>query len=61
MLINCGEIVLCALTELIYQALFETLIPIVIKFISIPKSIVNNIGRPNSKIAPLKSKIAPQF
>ena len=48
-------------TELIYRALFETLIPIAIEFISIPKSIVNDIGRPNSKMDPLKSKIAPQF
>ena len=33
-----------ALTELSYPALFEALIPIVIEFISIQKSIVNNIG-----------------
>ena len=61
MISKCGEFVLCALTELIYRALFETLIPIVIEFISIPKSIANDIGWPNSKIAPLKSKIASQF
>ena len=33
-----------ALTELIYSALFETLIRVVIGFLSIQKSIVNNIG-----------------
>ena len=33
-----------ALTELSYSVLFETLIRIVIEFISIQKSIVNNIG-----------------
>ena len=33
-----------ALTELSYPALFETLIRIVIEFIFIQKSIVNNIG-----------------
>ena len=38
-----------ALTELSYPALFETLILIVIEFISIQKSIVNNI---DSRIRP---------
>ena len=45
MLLNRGEcICMFALTELSYPALLETLICIVIKFISIQKSIVNNIG-----------------
>ena len=45
MLLNCGEwICIFALTELSYPALFETLIRIVIEFISIQKSIVNDIG-----------------
>ena len=45
MLLNCGEsICIFALTELSYQAHFETLICVVIEFISIQKSIVNNIG-----------------
>ena len=45
MLLNCGErICVFALTELSYRALFETLIRIVIEFISIQKSIVNHTG-----------------
>ena len=45
MLLNRGEgICVFALTEHSYPARFETLIRIVIEFIFIQKSIVNNIG-----------------
>ena len=45
MLLNCGESIrIFALTELSYPSLFETLIRIVIEFIFVQKSVVNNIG-----------------